>query len=295
MGRLLIAILFALAAVLLSSNLLAVAAHGQQLEVTGAYQFTHFQTGALGYSANTNVPMGFAAGINVPMPRFSWVGVVGDVGWIQKSNSFPNATSTARIINYGGGPQFTYRGSKRLQPYARCIFGGASFTTSVRVSGTGSASATYTSFLLQPGGGADFRLSRRLWLRGGIDYSRTNEQGVSVNSVRAIGGIQLRLGRATHEDSRTQYYMAISALGLSASEAESGGAQVRKVVPGSLAAFAGLHAGDVINSIDGKSVRTPMELAAQLSEHKPGDKIKIGYLVNGYWQGETVVILPTAP
>jgi hypothetical protein len=275
--------------------MLVIAAHGQQVEVTGAYQFTHLQAGAFGYSASTNVPTGFAAGINVPIPRFSWIGVVGDVGWMRKSDSFSNVTSTARVINYGGGPQFTYRGIKRLQPYARCIFGGSSFTASVRVSGAGSASTTYTSFLLQPGGGADFRLTRHVWLRGGVDYLHTNEQGVSVNGVRAIGGVQLRFGRATHVDSSTQYYMAISALGLSASAAESGGAEVKKVVPGSLAAFAGLHAGDVINSIDGKSVRTPMELAAQLSEHKPGDKIKIGYLVNGYWQGETVVIFPTAP
>jgi hypothetical protein len=295
LGRLLIAILFVLAVALVSSNMLVVAAYGQQVEVTGAYQFTHLQAGALSYSAATNVPMGFAAGVNVPIPRFSWLGLVGDVGWIRKSDSFSVVTSTARIINYGGGPQFTYRGFKRLQPYARCIFGGASFTTNLQVSGAGSVSATDTSFFLQPGGGVDFRLTHHIWLRGGVDYFHADEQGVSVNGVRPIGGIQLRFGRARHVDSRAQYYMAISALGLSASAAESGGAEVRKVVPGSLAAFAGLRAGDVINSIDGKSVRTPMELAAQLSERKPGDKIKIGYLVGGYWQGETVVILPMAP
>jgi S1-C subfamily serine protease len=61
--------------------------------------------------------------------------------------------------------------------------------------------------------------------------------------------------------------------------------------PNGIAALVGLHVGDVINAVDGKQVRTPMELAAELSNHKPGDKVRIGYLINGTWQTETVAVL----
>ncbi len=64
-----------------------------------------------------------------------------------------------------------------------------------------------------------------------------------------------------------------------------------EVVPGSAAEMAGLRVGDVINAVDGKPVRTPMELAAELANHAPGSTVRLGVLVRGYWQSETTVIL----
>jgi S1-C subfamily serine protease len=58
------------------------------------------------------------------------------------------------------------------------------------------------------------------------------------------------------------------------------------------AALAGMHPGDVINAVDGKPIKTPMELAAELSNHPTGDKVRIGYMLHGQWQTETVIVLP---
>jgi C-terminal processing protease CtpA/Prc len=52
--------------------------------------------------------------------------------------------------------------------------------------------------------------------------------------------------------------------------------------------MASLHVGDLITSIDGKAVRTPMELAAELSG-KSG-KVRIG-IVRGKFATETVILL----
>lgn len=69
------------------------------------------------------------------------------------------------------------------------------------------------------------------------------------------------------------------------------GAEITEVATNSAAAQAGLHSGDVINSVNGRAVNTPMELAAEISS-RHGDKIRLGYMIHGQWQTETEVILP---
>lgn len=82
----------------------------------------------------------------------------------------------------------------------------------------------------------------------------------------------------------------VASLGIQTSTAPMG-VQLIEVIHGSVAEFAGLHPGDVIDSVDGKAVRTPAELLSALSGLARGDKVKLGYMVNGYWQAETTVIL----
>jgi S1-C subfamily serine protease len=72
---------------------------------------------------------------------------------------------------------------------------------------------------------------------------------------------------------------------------DTGSAEIVEVVPGSIAEQSGLRVRDVINVIDGKAVRTPMELQAELSSRASGSKIRLGFLVRGYYQSETVIIL----
>ena len=310
------------------------AAMGQQGEITGAYQFAHVQAGGFGYSGSTSFPAGFSAGINIPV--IPWFGVVGDFGWMQKSvGDSLGGTVTGRLLTYGGGPQFTYRGGRNIQPFARCLFGGATATGSdSQISGSGRT----TAFFVAPGGGIDFKLHKNLWLRGGADYLHADKSGVSVNAFRAFAGIQFRFGRTSadqvpvlaHASQRATIRpaaqerptesapattmtvspvesqaitsfrkpvsgMPIGALGVIVSAREGGGTEINGVASGSVAAFAGLRPKDVINSVDGKQVRTPIELQAELSNAKSGDKIRIGYLVQGWWQTETLVILTANP
>jgi S1-C subfamily serine protease len=57
----------------------------------------------------------------------------------------------------------------------------------------------------------------------------------------------------------------------------TGGASLAGVEPGSPAAKAGLVAGDVITSIDGKAVDSPDALSAITHAHKPGDKVSVSW------------------
>ena len=69
----------------------------------------------------------------------------------------------------------------------------------------------------------------------------------------------------------------IGYLGVSMGDATGGqaGAVVQEVTPDSPAARAGLQAGDVVVSIDGKAVQDRSELVAAIRGHKPGDKVTL--------------------
>jgi hypothetical protein len=82
--------------------------------------------------------------------------------------------------------------------------------------------------------------------------------------------------------------MPIHSLGVVLVPQEFDGAKILEIVPGGVAEMASLKAGDLIKSVDGKAVRTPMELAAELSD-KSG-KVRIGIL-RGDWATETVILL----
>jgi len=73
--------------------------------------------------------------------------------------------------------------------------------------------------------------------------------------------------------------------------ANNNGAQITEALPNGLANLTGLHPGDVINAIDGKPIRTPMELAADLSSLTPGTSVKLGFLISGQWQSEATITL----
>jgi hypothetical protein len=84
--------------------------------------------------------------------------------------------------------------------------------------------------------------------------------------------------------------MPINSLGVVVAPQEFDGARILEIVPGGVAEMASLKAGDLIKSVDGKTVRTPMELAAELSD-KSG-KVRIG-IMRGSFSTETVILLGT--
>jgi hypothetical protein len=85
--------------------------------------------------------------------------------------------------------------------------------------------------------------------------------------------------------------MKIDALGVMVALGRSTGAEITDEAPNGVAAVARLHVGDVINSVDGTTVKTPMELVAELSKRSASDKMRLGFLLRGEWQAETVVLM----
>jgi PDZ domain len=82
--------------------------------------------------------------------------------------------------------------------------------------------------------------------------------------------------------------MSIIALGAVVGPQEFDGAKIVQIVPGGVAEMSSLKAGDLIKSVDGKAVRTPMELAAELSD-KAG-KVTIG-IQRGDFATDVVLLL----
>jgi hypothetical protein len=284
------------------------------VEISGAYQYDHLRLSAYGASATLNLSRGWDASVNVPILR--WFDVVGDVSRVWKSYGSPSnscssfgscgVSATLSVLTYGGGPQLTYRSNRYVQPFARFILGNAHSSAGVSLSGV-SASASTNSFFIAPGGGVDIRIIHNLWFRVGADYLRTSKDGLTVNGVRALGGFKYTFGGArslsappysespepvsTSARISTPARMKINALGIMAAVGQQQGAEIAEVFPNGVAALAALHRGDVINAVDGKPVKTPMELAAELTDRAPGDKIRLGYLIHGQWQSETILLL----
>lgn len=233
-------------------------------EITGAYQFTRLY--------GVNVPLGWDASVNIPAN--DWVGVVGDFGGATKSESGVTAT----LLTYGGGPQITLR-TRSVQPYFRVVLGAAH----VSESGYGFSGGT-TAFLVAPGGGADFRISDRVWLRLGANYPLATKNGATVDGIQAIAGITYRFG-GTREVTRTTEHApslnerTVPLLGITVDSKMS----IIRLFPDSVLA-GHLEPGDVINSVDGKDVRSPEELTSATASLTKGTKVKIGYLVHGQWQ-----------
>jgi S1-C subfamily serine protease len=72
------------------------------------------------------------------------------------------------------------------------------------------------------------------------------------------------------------------------------GAEIQNVTPGSPAETAGLQPGDVITSVDGRTIRAPDDVAAAVSAKQPGDRVDIE-LSNGAQERTAVVPLGTRP
>jgi serine protease Do len=69
---------------------------------------------------------------------------------------------------------------------------------------------------------------------------------------------------------------------------------VQDVTPNGPAAEAGIRAGDSITSVGGKGIATGDELVGEVSAHRPGEKLKIGYLRNGKSEETTVTVADRA-
>ena len=89
----------------------------------------------------------------------------------------------------------------------------------------------------------------------------------------------LAYGKVTHG------WLGIEGADLSQAKADlmgvRGGAEVRRVMPGSPAERSGLQDGDVITSMGGERVRSSSDLVVELRTHKPGEVVLVGYWRSG--------------
>jgi membrane-associated protease RseP (regulator of RpoE activity) len=261
---------------------------------------------------------------------YKWFSVEGDVSGYYKSYSVNltnsltecqafvcGGTASAKVTDYSfaAGPRIN------LRPiFIHALFGGDHLTGTASASGvSGTLSESQNGVAGLAGGGVQWKVSGLWSIRASADYIFTRHNifggpSVTQNNYRAGVGIVYSFG-ARHQSERTVSVSGsraavnvqpihkepanihsgagvnLPSLGVIVAIGRISGAQITDEAPNGLAALAGLHPGDVINAVDGKPVNTPMELAAELSNRPAGDNVRLGYLIRGTWQTETVILL----
>jgi hypothetical protein len=280
---------------------LAVAQDYPKAEVYGGYSYVNIDTNKLTSRQSAN---GWEVSGSGNFTK--WLAVEADVSGYYKTYTANLQSLGLGIVDvkvtdysYAAGPRINFR-----PLFIHALVGGDHLTGSA-LGFSKSQDGLAGAF----GGGIEWSVSNHLAVRSSVDYvfTRHNIFGGSSytqNNVRVGAGLVYVFGgrgQAGERPSRTgssrqparssRSGMPIPALGLVATALDTGGAEISEVAPGSIAEQAGLRVRDVINAIDGKAVRTPMELQAELSSRAPGTKIRLGLLVRGYYQSEAVVIL----
>jgi len=225
-----------------------------------------------------------------------WVGAETNFSGYYKSISLAQDTkASVRDFALVFGPRFHYKWAFFHGLVGLDDLGGSALDLS----------ATNASFAGAIGGGATFKLSRYIGLEGSGDYafSRHNLFGgsaVTQNNFRACAGIVFTFAHAGEpvalpSPGRQSATVApvglqIASLGLRVISATDG-VQITNVAPNSLGEMAGLHVGDVINSIDGHPINGPTQLSTEISSKPAGATIRLGYMIRGEWQSEKILVL----
>jgi outer membrane protein with beta-barrel domain/PDZ domain-containing protein len=254
-----------------------------------------------------------------------WISAESDIGSYSQNFNLLGTGTTSVNLNMRGydflaGPRVSFR-----PVFVHALFGIDRLSASAP-----GVDATQNRFASALGGGVQWYFSRYLGLRTSADYVLTHHNlfgGSSAlqNNLRASAGIVYRFGgiqagekrrpiaqkqepQAPREaktspvqpparvplrkETRTETGDAntVARLGIRTSTAP-GGVKVEEVERNTVAEFAGLQPGDVINSVDEKPVRTAAELSSMLSGLAPGTKVKLGFLIKGYWHTETTVVM----
>jgi len=309
---------FALAALFLLG--IASAQNLPAIDVFGGYSYLNFHMPAnsiTSFSSSERLPLnGWELSASVAL--FHHLAVEADFSGHQASNCGDTNLNCSNFSYMGGARYNIGERSRRITGFVHGLIGRDRMDLPESSSGT---SESDTSVAFAAGGGVDYWVLRRVGIQlGPADFIYThhlNNDGVpSQNSFKISGGIVFRFGRDSGEPSPGSRRvptgkqpstvavrqpaqpavnvpgrgMSIPALGLLVVPQEFDGAKILEIVPGGVAEMASMKAGDLIRSIDGKAVRTPMELAAELSD-KSG-KVRIGFQ-RGDFATETVIMLGT--
>ncbi len=296
-----------------------------QINVFGGYSYLNFDLPANPSTGTTsqNLAMNgydFSAAVNL----FRHISVEGDFSGHSLSDCLGITTLKCSDFSFMGGPRYTFRShSGKFTTFVHGLVGRDDAT----LPGPSGVSVNDDSVAIAAGVGLDYWFWRHMvgFQLGPVDYFYTrhlNEDAVpSQNSVRASVGIVVRFGgegssepkpKAPRQSSSNPHGartapvasqpsvvmtqsvqlsgrgMPLPALGLAVAPQEFDGAKIIEIAPGGMGEMASLKVGDLIKSVDGKPVKTPMELAAELSD-KTG-KVRIG-IQRGDFATETTILL----
>lgn len=237
----------------------------------------------------------------------AYLASIGVTGLPPKANSF----------SYLFGPVVTGRWD-RYRVFGQVLFGANRAAVNLHVGMNQvqipAIAVSNTALAAAFGGGADARIAHHLAFRVEGDYLYTGHDFTNLlptiaahqNNVRASVGIVYSFGgedrvaaiprassnsRARRSIPSGHEQTVISSLGVTVGIGNNPGAEITDEVPNGAAALANIHSGDVIIRVDGKTIKSPTELSAEVASHAGGDHLRIGFLIRGQWQSESVVIL----
>jgi hypothetical protein len=149
----------------------------------------------VGYQALHVPDQWLPVGINLD---FAWnasdvFGLVGEIGWGQKSEEVFGVDIDLRATNFGVGPRFNLRGNV-VQPFAQFLVGAIRGTVGTSVAGI-DIDVSDTFFMIQPGGGVNVAISESVGIVGHVDYRRVfvdDDLGDSTweNEFRFVVGVR---------------------------------------------------------------------------------------------------------
>jgi opacity protein-like surface antigen len=151
-----------------------------RVEIFGGY--SHLIGDQLGFNVSA------AGNIN------KWLGVVGDFSRLSSKITEQNITEKITGNIYLFGPQFSYRGNKRVTPFARVLLGAATVKSKASL-GSQSLEISETNFSYGAGGGLDIRVSKNVAIRAvQADYFHTSAFGEGQHNGRLSFGVVFRFG-----------------------------------------------------------------------------------------------------
>jgi hypothetical protein len=287
------------------------------IEVFGGYSYYSLDLPANqvnGVATSTRLAMN-GWDISGSVGRWHHLSAEGDVSGHSVSNCNNNTTVNCSNFSYMFGPRYNLREGSKMTFFVHGLVGQDRGTLAIN-----GASLTDTSLAFAGGVGVDYWMYRHIGIQlGPVDYIYTRHLSAdsypSQSNLRASAGVVFRFGgeaggertpkskpapssgppssvgarQAAQPSANVPGHgMAIAALGIAVGPQEFDGAKILEVDPSGVGEMASMKVGDLIKSVDGKPVRTPMELLAELSD-KSG-KVKIG-IQRGDFATETIILL----
>ena len=273
-------------------------------EIFGGYSYLNvdYQSGV---ASSSPIPRQSANGWDVS-PSFNinrWFAVEGDVAGHYKNPQILGVTVNFHDYSFTGGPRFNYRG-RSTTGFFHTLVGGDNLHGSI--SGFGSASQNSIAFIVGGGVVQQFRPSSHWAVRGSGDYVLTRHNianalgnstpSLTQNNFRAsvgivyVFGLLQELGPRVVKNKNTQPCAAgneAALLGIIGCDS-SGGVMVKSVQDGSLASAAGIRAGDIIVSVDGRAIHSAHDIEIAVAANNSG-VVKIGYMIQGNFLTEREV------